>query len=80
MDHPLEICCTQFTREDGMDIFWLESRHGKGWIVRTMSPVRFYNPYDKMWVVAHAIQNWTPYFVTQGEALRLLSTLDKPAL
>lgn len=81
MDTSPRISCTQFTREDGMDAFWFDGPRGKGWIVRLVeSPVRFYHPTDKMWNVAHAIPSWTPYFVPESEALRLLNTLEKPPL
>lgn len=80
MEKTLKITITEYTREDGLDTFWMDyPKRGKGWIVRiTQSPVRMYHPQDKVWYVAHAISDWAPYFMTEAQALDLLKTLEKP--
>lgn len=81
MDTPAVIKCTQYTRQDRVEAFWFDGPRGKGLIVKSpRSPVSFYHPTDKMWVVAHAIPSWTPYFISESDALRLLNTLETPAL
>lgn len=80
MTLPPAIRATQYTHENGLDVLFFKSAKGpSGWVVRSSkSPVRFYHPGDREWVVAHRVTDWTPFFMGELAALSLLSTLEVP--
>jgi hypothetical protein len=81
MPLPPAIRATEYTHENGLDTFFFQNarRSDGGWIIRCKSsPVRFYHPVNKVWVVAHRVFDWTPFVLDVTTALETLATLEKP--